>query len=167
MIVPADRADEFDSMLRQVISGQHVRRMETKRKRKDGQPIEVALTVSPIRDAGGHIVGASTIARDISEQRQIEEERTRLIQDLQAALAEVKTLSGLLPICAKCKRIRDDGGYWNQIESYVQQHSDVMFTHGICPECYRKLYPEFAAELAMPDDQPTSPSSELPQSTEK
>jgi len=54
----------------------------------------------------------------------------------------VKTLSGLLPICAKCKKIRDDNGYWNQIEAFISAHSDADFTHGICPDCSSALYPE-------------------------
>jgi hypothetical protein len=61
---------------------------------------------------------------------------------LQGALAQVKTLSGLLPICAHCKRIRDDQGYWNQIELYIRRHSNANFTHGICPECAKEHYPE-------------------------
>ncbi|HXX53960.1 MAG TPA: DUF4118 domain-containing protein [Thermodesulfovibrionales bacterium] len=71
------------------------------------------------------------------------DERTRLIRELQEALGEVKQLSGLLPICASCKKIRDDKGYWNQIESYISRHSEAQFTHGICPECAKKLYPEY------------------------
>jgi len=61
---------------------------------------------------------------------------------LEAALSQIRTLSGLLPICANCKKIRDDQGYWNQIETYIHDHSDAKFSHGICPECYKKLYPE-------------------------
>jgi hypothetical protein len=57
-------------------------------------------------------------------------------------LANIKTLSGLLPICASCKKIRDDKGYWNQIETYIKNHSDATFTHGICPDCMEKLYPD-------------------------
>lgn len=64
------------------------------------------------------------------------------IEQLNKLLAEVKTLSGMLPICASCKKIRDDKGYWNQIESYLKEHSDMVFSHGICPDCVRKLYPE-------------------------
>lgn len=62
------------------------------------------------------------------------------IQELEKALSEIKTLSGLLPICASCKKIRDDNGYWNQIESYIENHSQALFSHGICPECAEKLY---------------------------
>jgi len=70
------------------------------------------------------------------------EARERLILELQDALAQVKTLSGLLPICASCKKIRDDDGYWNQLEAYIQDHSEVVFSHGLCPECAKELYPE-------------------------
>lgn len=79
---------------------------------------------------------------DITEQKQREAEREALIRELQEAMSEVKTLSGLLPICANCKKIRDDQGYWNQIETYIQQHSEAEFSHGICRECAEKLYPD-------------------------
>ncbi|MBN1103098.1 MAG: hypothetical protein JXL84_06770 [Deltaproteobacteria bacterium] len=71
-----------------------------------------------------------------------EEKREKLIRELQDALARVKLLSGLLPICSSCKRIRDDKGYWTRIESYVRHHSEADFSHGICPECAKKLYPD-------------------------
>ena len=61
---------------------------------------------------------------------------------MQDALASVKSLSGLLPICASCKKIRDDKGYWSQVESYIQKHSDATFAHGLCPDCLKQLYPE-------------------------
>lgn len=80
--------------------------------------------------------------QDITKIEQARKEREKLIQQLQKALAKVKTLSGLLPICAGCKRIRDDGGYWNQIENYISDHSEAEFSHGMCPECQRKYYPE-------------------------
>ena len=69
-------------------------------------------------------------------------ELRRLNAELQDALAQAKTLSGLLPICSSCKRIRDDEGYWAQLETYIQEHSDILFSHGLCPECAKKLYPE-------------------------
>ena len=75
------------------------------------------------------------------ERKRMEQERERLIKDLQEALAHVKTLSGLLPICANCKKIRDDKGYWHQVEKFISEHTDVNFSHGICPECAHNLYP--------------------------
>ena len=86
------------------------------------------------------------IIRNISERRQYEKERDGLIDSLKKSLAEVKALSGLLPICASCKKIRDDKGYWNQIEAYIRDHSEAEFSHGICPECSKKLYPEYHRE---------------------
>ena len=70
-------------------------------------------------------------------------ELRRLNKELEQALNKVKTLSGFLPICASCKKIRDDKGYWQQIESYIRDHSEAEFSHGICPECAIKLYPEY------------------------
>ena len=68
------------------------------------------------------------------------------VQELQKALNEVRTLRGIIPICASCKKIRDDKGYWNQVEAYVRDHSEAEFSHGICPECMKELYPEFMRE---------------------
>ena len=76
------------------------------------------------------------------------EQETRRLQE---ALANVRTLSGLIPICACCKKIRDDKGYWNQLELYIQQNSDAIFSHGLCPDCAHQLYPEFAEAPAEPD----------------
>jgi PAS domain S-box-containing protein len=81
---------------------------------------------------------------DITERKQAEAEREKLILKLQEALAEVRTLSGLLPICSSCKKIRDDQGYWNVLEGYLTKHSDAQFTHGICPDCMVKLYPDIS-----------------------
>ncbi len=76
-------------------------------------------------------------------KHQQERERIRLVNELKQALKEIKRLSGLLPICSHCKKIRDDKGYWSQVEAYIQEHSEAVFTHGICPECAEKYYPEF------------------------
>ncbi len=76
------------------------------------------------------------------ERKRLALERERLIADLRKALDEIKTLSGMLPICASCKKIRDDKGYWNQIETYIRERSEAEFSHGICPDCLGELYPE-------------------------
>ncbi len=78
--------------------------------------------------------------------KQADKEKSVVIAELQKALKKVKTLSGFLPICASCKKIRDDKGYWNQIEAYISEHSEAEFSHGICPECAQKLYPEIYNE---------------------
>lgn len=67
--------------------------------------------------------------------------------DLESALAEVRQLRGIIPICASCKKIRDDQGFWHRVEAYVEDHSDAQFSHGICPECRDELYPSLSAEL--------------------
>jgi DNA-binding response OmpR family regulator len=72
-----------------------------------------------------------------------ERDRDRLIGELQEALANIRTLRGLLPICCHCKKIRDDKGYWSQLEKYIHEHSDAEFSHSICPDCLGKLYPDY------------------------
>lgn len=85
-----------------------------------------------------------SVARDITQRKQAEEERERLLRELQAALAEVKTLRAILPICAYCKRIRDDRNYWQSVEAYISRHTNARFSHGICPSCYEKeVEPQF------------------------
>lgn len=83
-----------------------------------------------------------SIIHDISDRKKIEQEKAQLIEKLTKALEEIKTLKGILPICSSCKKIRDDKGYWQQFEAYIEQHSGAEFTHGICPDCARKLYPD-------------------------
>jgi hypothetical protein len=75
---------------------------------------------------------------DISDRKRAEEDREKTILELRDALAKIKTLSGLLPICAGCKKIRNDDGYWEQVDQYISDHTGVTFTHGLCPECYNK-----------------------------
>ncbi len=99
--------------------------------------------VEALRTAAGLISAA------IVRQR-IRDERERLFGELQQALCDVKTLGGLLPICSSCKKIRNDRGYWEQIEVYIRQHSAAEFSHGLCPDCVRTLYPELADGLAAP-----------------
>ncbi len=270
ILVPDNYPDETSEFLGRIGRGERIERLETMRRRKDGRQICVSLTISPVKDPTGTIVGASTIARDITQRKRSEdalresesryraffensidavlitspdgsieeanaeacrtfgltleelkqvgrngvsdasdprlsaaiEERTQtgqfkgelnlkrgdgtlfpcevssaifidktgltktsmiirditerkrmlkeqedLILQLQKALDEVRTLRGILPICASCKKIRDDRGYWNQIESYIRDHSEAEFSHGLCPDCVKKLYPEFADRL--------------------
>jgi hypothetical protein len=109
--------------------------------RSDGSRRMVQFSVFGIQTDLGYRIG-STI-RDVTKRVQAEKEREELIADLEEALASIKTLRGLIPICVSCKKIRDDEGYWNQVEVYIAQHSEAEFTHGICPDCKRELYPGF------------------------
>ncbi|MCP4552520.1 MAG: PAS domain-containing protein [Bacteroidetes bacterium] len=104
-----------------------------------GKRLNVRVQGESIKE-NGKIVKVTGTIHEITERKRAEEQRENLIKDLQEALDRVKTLSGLLPICAECKKIRDDKGYWNQIEVYVRDHSEAEFSHGICPECMDKLY---------------------------
>jgi PAS domain S-box-containing protein len=98
---------------------------------------------------------------DVTDRHRAEAERERLIQELQTALAKVKLLSGLLPICANCKNIRDNQGYWEQVEAYIASHSEATFTHGLCPDCIHKLYPELAGPVPKPATTGT-PAEKIP-----
>lgn len=89
------------------------------------------------------VKGVVGSVRDVTDRVAVEEERERLIGELRAALDQVKMLEGLLPICSSCKRVRDDQGYWTQIESYLAAHSQAEFSHGICPRCAKDLYPDY------------------------
>jgi hypothetical protein len=102
----------------------------------------------PIRDDTGQVSAVMGVSRDITNRKWLEEDKQKLLNKFQKALTQIKTLSGLLPICSVCKKIRDDKGYWQQVEGYIQKHTDAKFTHGVCPDCFPKLYPEFnPAEL--------------------
>lgn len=110
-------------------------------RRPDGTffPIEISSVV--FQGFGGE-PRTGIIFRDVSARKTAEAEREQLVAELQDALQRVKVLSGLLPICASCKKIRDAKGTWHHMESYISKHSDATFTHGICADCRRKLYPD-------------------------
>ena len=118
---------------------------ECRMKHKDGRWVEVhdrgkvvtwTADGKPLMMFGTHM--------DITERRKKEEELKELISKLQKALEEIKTLRGIVPICANCKKIRDDKGYWEQVENYVSKHSEAIFSHSICPDCMKSLYPEYS-----------------------
>ncbi|CAD7846555.1 MAG: hypothetical protein [Olavius algarvensis Delta 4 endosymbiont] len=105
------------------------------------------ISIDPLIDDNNNLLHVVHISRDITERKAIEVEREKMVLELKAALADVKILSGLLPICAVCKKIRDDKGYWNQIEAYIHKHSGTRFSHGICPDCAHELYPDLDLDL--------------------
>lgn len=137
-------------------------------KRPNGRPRIFHTLVTAIPSAGGDGYNALFAIEDVSElteringyrlmheramceieqRKKTEAEKEILINDLKKALAEVRTLSGMLPICASCKKIRDDSGYWQQVELYIKDHSGVDFTHSICPDCAAKYFPSLAHDV--------------------
>jgi PAS domain S-box-containing protein len=110
-------------------------RRETVLLTKMGRRVPVIVSSRPLFD-DGNFTGMLSVITDITERVQMEEA-------LRESLAKIKTLGGLIPICASCKKIRDDKGYWQQVEVYIRDHSEAEFSHGLCPECAQRLYPEF------------------------
>jgi PAS domain S-box-containing protein len=106
-----------------------------------GQKV-LSITMSPFPE------GAIITSQDITERVAAQRDREALIKELRKALDEVETLRGLLPICASCKKIRDDGGYWNTIEEYFSRRGNVDFSHTVCPECMQALYPEIWEKMS-------------------
>ena len=102
----------------------------------------LAVRAMPLKDRADRCIGRIVMLDDVTASKRAEREREQLIAELQSALAKVRALRGLVPICASCKKIRDDQGYWNQIEEYIRKHADVEFSHGLCPECALRLYPD-------------------------
>lgn len=123
------------------------RRMELLMRHKDGHMMWVEIIARLfMQDGNLRIIG---VTRDIDRRKKLEMERDDLVAELSRALAEEKrlrrenrVLRGLLPICAECKRIRDQNGEWHDLERYIEEHSEASFTHTICPACKIKLYPE-------------------------
>jgi len=136
VLLPDDRKDELTGILARLKQGDHIQHFETVRKTKSGELRHVAVTISPIVDDQGRVLGASKISQDITEDKEAREERARLLNELQAALAKVKRLEGFLPVCSSCKKIRDDGGQWVPFERYITEHSEAVFSHGYCPACF-------------------------------
>jgi PAS domain S-box-containing protein len=141
---------EFMRDLWTTIAGGRVWKGEIRNRAKDGTFYWVEATIVPLLGADGAPVQYMAIRTEITRRKQAEADRESLIQELTKALQEVKALSGLLPICANCKKVRDDSGYWNQIETYIAKHSTATFSHGLCPDCGVKFFQD--AGLPVPDD---------------
>jgi PAS domain S-box-containing protein len=122
-------------------------RGETVHQRKGGVIFPAEYSRTLLKDGEEGVARVVHVVRDVTEKKMIESEKEQLISELRDALGNVKKLSGLLPICANCKNIRDERGGWNTIETYIAKNSEANFTHGVCPECTRELYPEYADEL--------------------
>lgn len=118
---------------------------------KDGHGIDVEAQWRLVWGEEGRLLGFQGVTRDVTERKRLEAEREGLIQELTLALAEVKHLKGMLPICGHCKKIRDGQGHWKNLESYLSEHTDATFTHGVCPDCAQDLRREFQARREQND----------------
>ena len=104
------------------------------------------MWLEKLYDSKGYFGGKLVILHDVTNRKAMEESQTLLIKELKEALTQIKTLEGLIPICANCKKVRDDQGYWQEVEGYVMEHSHAEFSHSICPTCAQKLYPDYYEE---------------------
>ena len=138
-VIPEERLLLAKNMQR-VLKGEKLQGGEYTALRKDGTTFPVLVYTSYILE-NGRTEGMRSIIVDITERKKEDIVRESLIVELQKAMEKVRVLSGFIPICAACKQIRDDKGFWNQIEHYISEHSDAVFSHGICPTCAKKLYP--------------------------
>jgi PAS domain S-box-containing protein len=135
-LVPPEQSEKGLEYIEKIQSGKIIESYETQRISKKGKLLDIWFTVTPLTDDSGNIDSIATTERDI----------THLKNELREKEKEVKILRGFLPICASCKEIRDDQGYWHKVESYIRDHSEAEFTHSICPKCMKKLYPEFCKD---------------------
>ena len=136
-------SEDFDMCLEIYLSAfkkREIFEMEYRLKRYDGEYRWISDRGVPFEDEKGCFGGYTGSCIDITDGV----EARRLV--LREQESEIKRLRGMLPICSSCKKIRDDKGYWNQIEVYIKDHSDAEFSHGICPECIKKLYPNFRSD---------------------
>lgn len=136
-----DDADRVEAAWKNFIENNQLLDVEYRVELIDGEWIWLRDKAVAYRKGGD--VFADGITSDISSSKRAEKEKEFLINQLNAKIDQIKVLTGLLPICAGCKKIRDDQGYWNQIEAYIQEHTDAKFSHGICPDCAKRLYPEY------------------------
>ena len=136
-----DEADKRFAMVKKVFTEGKPEEIEVRVPQSAGDTFYLT-TVKPILNDLGEVETVICTSKNITKRKLAEVELKKEHDKLLKALKEIKTLSGLLPICASCKNIRDDKAYWNQIEGYIQLHSDAQFSHAICPACAKKLYPD-------------------------
>jgi len=141
-IIHMDEMKHCQELFMKVMSGEDIGLVTTIFVTKDGQAIFAEGNVN-CNFMDGKPTYTRAIFRDITERKKVEEEREHLIKELKQTLAEVRTLSGLLPICAWCKQLRNDKGYWESVEQYIEAHSEAEFTHSICPDCMKKNFPNY------------------------
>lgn len=149
---PDDVEQAEVSLQELLVKQQPYRHLEFKLLHKDGHEVVLESSADPIFDHSGAFIGFHGIDRDITVWKQAQAERERLIEELSRAVAEIETLHGLLPICSGCKKIRDDHNNWTAIDQYISQRSDINFTHSLCPDCLRTLYPDLFSGMTRRED---------------
>lgn len=135
-LVPQDKKKETEQYYKQIASGHLIKSFETQRISKSGKILDVWLVVTCLKNDSGSIDSIATTERDI----------THIKNELREKEKELQKLRNIIPICMHCKDIRNDEGFWGQVEAYIAKHSNVDFSHGICPKCLKKHYPEYSKE---------------------
>ncbi|MBE0586096.1 MAG: PAS domain S-box protein [Desulfofustis sp.] len=120
---------------------------------KNGRRVHLRTTEVPVLDDKGTVLGIEGIVQDITELKRAEADRENAIKKLEKALSEIRTLRGILPLCSFCKKIRDDDGYWEQVDVYIHKYSGADISHSICPECMKIHYPEQYASMSSPESE--------------
>lgn len=140
--VPAEARDNMKECFSGIITGDTClyKCSENQVLTRKGTQRSISWTQTVLKDDKGVACAVLASGEDITERKEREEAHERLIAELKDALSNIKILKGLLPICASCKKIRDDKGYWKKIEIYIQEHSEADFSHGICPDCATRFY---------------------------
>jgi PAS domain S-box-containing protein len=136
-------SEDHAAMLAVILERGEISGQEFPCRRMDGEDIWVSISAHVARTDAGAPRFIEGFVSDITERKHAEKERERLDRAHREALSRIRILTGMLPICCVCKKIRDDEGYWNQVEAYITAHSEAEFTHSICPECAAKMYPDF------------------------
>lgn len=145
LISPVDRELAAANYTKTVQGQTNVNRYDFRLIDKNDKEVWVSITMSSV--LWKNKPATMSLLSNINTRKKLEIEREQMILDLQNAISEKKILCGLLPICSSCKKIRDDTGYWNQLEMYIREHSLAEFSHGICPDCIKKLYPGLYEEI--------------------
>ena len=115
--------------------------------KRDGTDAVVEHFAFPMKDDEGKTIAIVEYVRDITVKKRSDEQQQKLINELNKALSEIKTLQGILPLCSYCKKIRDDKGYWEKVDVYIHKNTDADISHGICPDCLKEHFPKQYEEI--------------------
>lgn len=151
-LAPEHLAEVYHAKDAELMANPGVQIYESKVKGGTAEERNVVFHKATYQDGKGEVAGMIGIILDITELRQAEAAQQALIAELREALNKVKVLTGFLPVCATCKKIRNDSGYWQQIDAYIREHTEAVVSHSICPDCSKKLFAEYEAEQQQKQD---------------